>query len=458
MKIVSLLLTLVCVMTFKVTHAKIGYFWHITDFHYDPLYTAQGDTRRHCRRADERGSSGHHRALGRLGDYSCDSSLELIQSALRYMRTRHSENVEFVLWTGDIVADQYSSNEDNRYQAIRNVTELLRMTFSSHFVFPVLGHTDPAPSETLTNLWSHWLPMEALQTLKNGGYYTIEQSHSKLRIVALNTNLFSLSEANGVHARRQWEWLDQVLEKATTNNEMVYIVGHAAPGSDSRYNAYSVDANTKYLRLVRRHARIIAGQFFGHLHVDTFRVIYDKEQPVSWAFLAPSVSPHHDPAGSSNPGLRLYKFDSDNGKVLDYTQFYLDLAVANRAGAGAGAGAVAGAEWVAEYNLTQYYVLRDVSAESLHHLADKLRIGTTQEMTMFYKYLRAYNVRHESADNCDGACAHQHFCAITCLEHIAYRQCVEAAASALAASGRSASLTAPLVNMILTLIISIVVL
>lgn len=72
-----------------------------------------------------------------------------------------------------------------------------------------------------------------------------------------------------------------------------------------------------------------------------------------------------------------------NRQVLDYTQFYLDLAVANRAGVGAGAGA--GAEWLTEYNLTQYYVLRDVSAESLHHLADKLRIGTTQEMTMFYK-------------------------------------------------------------------------
>ncbi|CAG9559587.1 unnamed protein product [Danaus chrysippus] len=458
MRIVSLLLTLVCVMSFNLTHAKID-----------------------CRRADERGSSGHHRALGRLGDYSCDSSLELIQSALRYMRTRHSENVEFVLWTGDIVAVQYSDNEDNRYQAIRNITELLRMTFSSHFVFPVLGHTDPAPSERLTNLWSHWLPLEALQTLKMYGYYTIEQSHSKLRIVALNTNLFSHSQANSVQAKRQWEWLDAVLDKATANSEMlneeltfkifekgfrgnfykkhlkavfkegiVYIVGHSAPGSGSRYNAYSVDANVKFLNTIRRHAGIIAGQFFGHLHVDTFRVIYDKELPVSWAFLAPSLSPHHDPAGSSNPGLRLYKFDSDTGKVLDYTQFYLDLAVANRGGDGT---TVVGGDWVAEYNLTQYYAIRDVSAESLHHLADKLRIGTAHETTMFNKYLRSYNVKRDISDNCDGACAHQHYCAITCLEHIAYRQCVEAAASALAASGRSAPLVAPLISLILTLIL-----
>lgn len=63
--------------------------------------------------------------------------------------------------------------------------------------------------------------------------------------------------------------------------------------------------------------------------------------------------------------------------MLDYTQFYLDLALANKAGAGA--------EWVAEYNLTQYYALRDVSAESLHLLADKLRIGAAHEMTTFNK-------------------------------------------------------------------------
>ncbi|CAB3239462.1 unnamed protein product [Arctia plantaginis] len=397
-----------------------------------------------CRRADERGSSGHHRALGRFGDYSCDSSLELIESAARYMRTRHSENVEFVLWTGDIIA-AHTGNDDEKHQAIRNMTELLGRTFSSHFVFPVLGHLDPAPSESLTNMWSHWLPLEALQTFKYGGYYTIEQKQSKLRIVALNTNLFSVRDSSSVQARRQWEWLDAVLDKATANKEMVYIVGHAAPGSDSRHpydpSAAAADANAKYLQTVRRHAKIIAGQFFGHLHADTFRVIYDNDRPVSWALLAPSVSPHRDPADSSNPGLRLYKFDTNTGKVLDYTQYYLDLAGANRNLA----------EWAAEYNLTQYYGLHEVSATSLHNLAEKLQIGSPHETNIFHKYLRAYHARHESSESCDGACAHQHFCAITCLDHVTYRHCVEAAASALAAAGDASSALIPVAKTVLSL-------
>lgn len=55
-----------------------------------------------------------------------------------------------------------------------------------------------------------------------------------------------------------------------------------APGSDerqrgvipSKHIAYSDYHNKRYLQIVRKYASIIVGQFFGHLHSDTFRVIY----------------------------------------------------------------------------------------------------------------------------------------------------------------------------------------
>lgn len=49
-------------------------------------------------------------------------------------------------------------------------------------------------------------------------------------------------------------------------------------------------------------------------------------------------------------------------QVLDYTQYYLD--VTNSRGE---------FHWTVEYNLTQYYGLRDVSAVSLDALAEKIR-------------------------------------------------------------------------------------
>lgn len=63
----------------------------------------------------------------------------------------------------------------------------------------------------------------------------------------------------------------------------VYLVGHMPPGSDERqrggnhhaHYAYTDHHNKRYLKLVRKFADIIVGQFFGHLHSDSFRVIYN---------------------------------------------------------------------------------------------------------------------------------------------------------------------------------------
>lgn len=54
------------------------------------------------------------------------------------------------------------------------------------------------------------------------------------------------------------------------------------PGSDERqlgiqmngHTTFSSENNLRYLQLVRKYAPIISGQFFGHLHSDSFRIIY----------------------------------------------------------------------------------------------------------------------------------------------------------------------------------------
>lgn len=56
------------------------------------------------------------------------------------------------------------------------------------------------------------------------------------------------------------------------------------PGSDERqfgansnngHTTYSEKNNLRYLRLIRKYSSIIQGQFFGHLHSDSFRIVYD---------------------------------------------------------------------------------------------------------------------------------------------------------------------------------------
>ncbi|XP_063376920.1 acid sphingomyelinase-like phosphodiesterase 3a [Cydia fagiglandana] len=418
-----------------LTDAKIGYFWHITDLHYDPFHNSL-ELHRGCR---HRGSMEHNHRNERHRDHSCDSSWNLIQSAAALMAARHPDTLEFVLWTGDILSSSMEHlKEEYKLEAVRNVTDILSRTFSSQFVFPALGHNDPPPSRKLVDMWMQWLPTEALQTFETGGYYTIEQSHSKLRIVVLNSVLWAggAARTDGPHrGRAQWEWLEQVLSKARRKSEMVYIVAHAGPGVEERHGAGSASAagggeltpqaNARLIHLIRAFSDVIVGQFYGHRHTDTFRLVYSEGRPVSWAFLAPSVTPRG--AGSiSNPGLRLYKFDSNNGKVLDYTQYYLDVTT-NRGEH----------HWAIEYNLTQYYGLREVSATSLDALADRIR--NYHDRTIFNKYINALRVRHAPDFDCDTACVHVHYCAITRAEYQEFRACVRNPASALASRAPSNS-------------------
>lgn len=62
-------------------------------------------------------------------------------------------------------------SEEVKLEAVRNVTDILSRTFSSQFVFPALGHNDPPPSKKLMDMWSQWLPTEALLSFETGNYF-----------------------------------------------------------------------------------------------------------------------------------------------------------------------------------------------------------------------------------------------------------------------------------------------
>ncbi|XP_046991742.1 acid sphingomyelinase-like phosphodiesterase 3b [Schistocerca americana] len=93
----ALLLVLLC----PASHAKIGYFWHITDIHYDPKYDRNGDPKSNCWRSDTGRAGGVGGASpGQLGDYRCDAPWDLVESAVRAMKSKHGDNIDFILWTG----------------------------------------------------------------------------------------------------------------------------------------------------------------------------------------------------------------------------------------------------------------------------------------------------------------------------------------------------------------------
>ncbi|XP_049793804.1 acid sphingomyelinase-like phosphodiesterase 3a [Schistocerca nitens] len=417
------------ILLFTASHAKIGYFWHITDIHYNPRYSTNGDSRRNCRPPDGGHVGSSSRSPGRFGDYDCDPPWVLVESAVRFMRTRQGDNIEFILWTGDVTSHDVAASPELQWAALSNITALMKTFFSSQFVFPVLGHDDgPQRYSDLFELWRTWLPPEAGNTFAAGGYYSIEMKKEKLRLVLLNTNLYMGAQTEE-DPKGQWKWLEATLEKSKKNGETVFLVGHVPPGVDDRMphgsahpgSSFDSRFTRKYLRLVRQYHDVITGQFFGHLHADSFRIMFDAEgrRPVSWLMVAPAVTPRRQHGAAINPGLRLYTFNTDNGQIQDYEQFYLDLAAANTQEA---------PEWQSEYSLRSYYGLPNVSAEAVAALAVSFKDPARQELVQ--KYSRAVSVRQEGG-SCDAACAHRHFCAVTCLEAASYRDCVQTAASSL---------------------------
>ncbi|XP_054258733.1 acid sphingomyelinase-like phosphodiesterase 3b [Macrosteles quadrilineatus] len=439
MQLTGMVVYIALFLIVAVTANNVGYFWHITDIHWDPKYDTKENN---CIRG------GREVPVGRYGDHNCDAPWSLVESAVHTVNSALGDDVEFILWTGDGLT---SNRGLDKMAALTNLTNLLSHKFTSHFVFPVLGHDDPEanntstqePYQELASLWQHWLPEEALVTFKTGGYYSIERKQRKLRIVALNTNLCTDS-VEGVDPSGQWAWLEDLLSKSRKKNETVYLVGHIGPGVDERVGGLprphmSVQHSDKYLSLVRRYSDIITGQFFGHLHSDTFRIVYsDEGVPVSRIFFAPSLTPRRSSSGYNNPGVRKYKIEIDTGQVLDYSQYFLDLTEANQLHVQRTSSAddeeeteIEGPEWTVLYNLTDYYGLRQSSALQLHELAEAF--NTPDGLPLFVRYLQANSVYRSTGPTATHT-AHSHYCALTRLEYSEYQNCLSTAAAPLAAT------------------------
>ncbi|KAK7584212.1 hypothetical protein V9T40_005175 [Parthenolecanium corni] len=243
-----------------------------------------------------------------------------------------------------------------------------------------------------------------------GGFYSIEQKN-RPTIVVLNTNYMGSNK----DPFGQWKWLEKVLQDVRQKRRTAFIFGHMPPGfmEPSREVMpkclMSDDSNARYLRMVENYADIISGQFFGHLHADTFRVFYNSTgKPISYAFVTPSVTPKD----YNNPGFRLYKFDDNTGKIYDYEQFYLDLRNAN---------VRKSADWTKEYEFLSYYKLKGITAEEMHNLAENL--SRTNESPIFEQYLDAYSAKSNKQD-CTTNTSWYHYCAITKLEKKSFHGCL----------------------------------
>ncbi|XP_020632886.1 acid sphingomyelinase-like phosphodiesterase 3b [Orbicella faveolata] len=420
-----------------------GSFWQVTDFHYDKTYQFPTDPDKICN--SQTPDTQKPNRTGKWGNYLCDSPWRLINSSVFAMKDIEP-NPDFIIWTGDDMPHVPNSelSTEEVIETVKNMTALLSTVFTNTTVYPALGNHDyhpkhlmpPKPNDIYTavgDLWSRWLPQEAVDTFKKGGFYTVLIKPG-LRLVSLNTVYYYTNDrltGNITDPAGQFAWLDHILTNASSINEKVFIIGHVPPGAFERAPRkkwFYPQFNKRYIAVVLKHADVITGHFLAHQHCDSFKIFYDNRGvPRSSIFLCPAVTPWKTvlpTVGYNNPGVRLYKYDRNTTHVKDVWQYYLNLTQANLMGE---------PDWLLEYKATEDFNIPDVSPQSLHDLVQTFK---PQGSSNFLKYY-LFNSVSAGGEQCDEECKIGQLCGVTEIDFDQYDACLRGSSRSTVSSTSS---------------------
>jgi hypothetical protein len=204
--------------------------------------------------------------------------------------------------------------------------------------FPAINASTPCGSAPCA------LSMEHL----NDGYYSARPM-SGLRLIALNSVILGkkYTSEDGVSqdaaGDTQIAWMEQQLQAAQQSSEKVYVAMHIPPGRDYfDGKPYWLDpagakADTlwqnEFLNLLKTYSATVAGVFYGHSHMDEFKMIMDPtdtSQVMELAISCPGITPRN----GNNPGFKLVYYDPASMEVTDFVTHYTTLPVQSTFGGG----------------------------------------------------------------------------------------------------------------------------
>ncbi|WAQ98424.1 ASM3B-like protein [Mya arenaria] len=418
---------------FGVCSSDEGWFWHVTDFHWDFSYWT-----------DQLSCNGMNISQpGTFGNQWCDSPWSLVEESIKGLGPVRSQ-VDFIIWTG----------KDLNYELVENITSLMQQEFPNTKVYATFGNHDhyptnlfPPNNDDIYNatylIWKAWINDDSqMDNFHKGGYYTVKLGNS-LRLIALNSNMYYTKDTATAHLEDpadQFRWLEQTLNSSQAANEKVILIGHVPPGytTPRAVRWMTKEFNQKFVDIVLRHSSTIAALHFGHEHHDSFRLFYKGENPVATLFIAPSVTPWRyqlsngeiEPA--HNPGARLVKFDRQTGKTLEILQYYADLDKVN---------ANKQFVWTLGYNASSIYGIPDLGDDSMHEVVGKLTESSNSEFLNFVKW---YNTNGKNpTETCSSKCHQAVICGLRHMTENAFQKCLDQSTS---------TQTMPIPNIFVTLV------
>lgn len=213
-----------------------------------------------------------------------------------------------------------------------------------------------------------------------------------MHVLLLNTVVYSPRHTPNTSALAdpfgQFAWLDATLQAVQARGGSAYVVGHIPPILDTYQGAAQWEPAYvhRYLQTLARHADVVAGQLYGHLHVNTFRVMpayspfdssYDKTTWRAPLMLNAAITPIY----FNNPTFRIVDYDRATGSILDYAQYITNIT----------AGATPPV-WVPQFKSALAYLgTPSLSNADVDTLAKSYMTGDTQRWEAFLAQLASGN-------------------------------------------------------------------
>ncbi|KAJ7913871.1 sphingomyelin phosphodiesterase [Mycena leptocephala] len=318
---------------------------HFSDVHVDRNeFEAQAGSDANCKKpiccrnfADE--IKPPSEPAGPFGNRNCDSPVGLAKSMLEEISAHHTWSI----FTGDVAEAAVWSRSDSGF---RSINRELGAALNGP-VFPTIGNHDAAPVNNFPLdatasvstrsgflIWRASMGVldnrtAAREVKHSSGSYSVTAPGTNLRIISINTvywykqNFWLYdSDTPKPDPRGILEFTANELQAAEDAGQRAWIIGHMPPGSQDAFS----DQSNYYDQIVQRYRHTIAGQFFGHTHVDEFQIAYsdyehrgaDTAVGVSW--IAPALTPR-----SGNPAFRVYDVDPDTYEIMDSKVYMSDL-------------------------------------------------------------------------------------------------------------------------------------
>jgi sphingomyelin phosphodiesterase acid-like 3 len=367
-------------------------FLSVSDIHFNPFADPALVTKLEAADVPEWEAILASSTITAFSTYGNDLNDPLFRSAMGEMQ-KQLPSPAFVLISGDFMAHDFDQNYQKyatdkspaAYTAfVKKTNEYIASRFRKAYpgvrIYPTLGNNDSncgdyavAPDGVfLKDFRDIWSPMVASRSFDRrfatGGYYRADVPALKnVRIIALNTNFFSVNYKNpcgtpGPDAgMKELEWLDAELLLARAEGKRVWLLFHIPPGMDVydtvQYGGACPSVKTqtfwkdeytqKYLGITARHRTAIAGSFAGHTHQDEFRF-------ASGDFI--HITPSLTPIFGNNPAFEVVDV-ARNGDIGGFEAWHLpNVAV----------------PWAYEYSFDTAYAQPRYDTAALLEVAEKI--------------------------------------------------------------------------------------